>query len=317
MNMASRGLLVAGELNVDLILNRIEGFPEVCTEVIAGDMNLKLGSSSAITAANASAIGIPTEFCGVVGGDIYGQLVIRELQQKGVGTHFVRTSSQHRTGITVILNYGQESANITYCGAMEAMRMEDLPWSEIRHFRHFHLSNFFLQKGIRPDITSIFRRIKAAGLSTSLDLQWDISSRWEFDFRECLPYVDIFLPNEAELLALTRCTRLEDAVVAIRPYIDTLVIKLGHRGSLGIRGDQSIRLDAFPVDNFVDAVGAGDSFNAGFLKKYLDEAPLRECLEYGNLIGAISTTAAGGTTAFSHRASIRKKILNLLQPDRR
>jgi sugar/nucleoside kinase (ribokinase family) len=49
----------------------------------------------------------------------------------------------------------------------------------------------------------------------------------------------------------------------------------------------------------VDAVGAGDSFDAGFLHQYLQGSDLRTCLAAGNLAGALSTTRPGGTTAFA------------------
>jgi sugar/nucleoside kinase (ribokinase family) len=50
-------ILVVGELNVDLILDDIEKFPEVGKEVLAQKMTLTLGSSSAIFASNISALG--------------------------------------------------------------------------------------------------------------------------------------------------------------------------------------------------------------------------------------------------------------------
>src|SRR6266566_2693406 len=50
--------------------------------------------------------------------------------------------------------------------------------------------------------------------------------------------------------------------------------------------------------DLVDAVGAGDSFDAGFLHQFLRGADLETCLANGNLAGALSTTRAGGTEAF-------------------
>lgn len=313
MSMPKRGLFVVGELNVDLILNRIGGFPQIGTEIVANDMILTLGSSSAILAANAAAIGIPTAFCGAIGDDVYGKLVIEELEQQGVNTEFVHISSLHQTGITVVMNYDQESANVTYCGAMEKLTIQDIPWSSLSQFQHLHISNIFLQKGIQPDIIEIFRRAKAAGLSTSLDLQWDVSNRWEFDFRECLPHVDVFLPNKAEMLALTQAESLEASISLLQPYANILAIKLGKQGSLGIQGKEQIRAAAFQAPSYVDAVGAGDSFNAGFLKKYLEKASLEACLKFGNLMGALNTTAAGGTSAFRNGSGINRQIHSIFQ----
>ncbi len=306
--MSNPHLLVVGELNVDLILNDIQGVPQVGTEIVANEMTLALGSSSAILAANASALGVKTSFCSAIGQDSYGELVLRELQKSGVNTDYIKTFPSHPTGISVLLNYDQDRACVTYCGAMELLTIEDVPWEHSSAFQHLHLSNFFLQKGLQPDVIELFRRAKNAGLTTSLDLQWDITNRWDFNYQNCLPYVDVFFPNESELLALTHCDDLEVAIKQITPYTNTLAIKRGEHGSIGIANKERVTVAPFKADRFVDAIGAGDSFNAGFLKKYLNGASLNDCLDYGNLMGALNTTAAGGTAAFGNMDNIRKHV---------
>lgn len=308
--MSKQDLLVTGELNVDLILNQIEGFPKIGAEIVAREMTLTLGSSSAIFAANAAAMGISTAFCGMIGDDDYGKLVLRELTAREVDPQFITTSDKHQTGITVVMNYEQDRANVTHCGAMEALTIKDIPWNRLENFRHFHLSNFFLQGGLKNDIVEIFRRAKAAGLTTSLDLQWDTTNQWDFNYQECLPHVDVFFPNESELLALTQTKNLDKGIQKLQPYTNTMAIKLGERGSIGISGDQKIEVPSFSNFPFVDAIGAGDSFNAGFIYQYLRQAPLEDCLRYGNLMGALNTTAAGGTQAFINQEYIADQIQN-------
>ena len=68
-------IVALGELNVDLILNQIDGFPEMGKEKFAKQMTLTLGSSTAIFAANAAALGVKVAFCGMVGNDQFGDLV--------------------------------------------------------------------------------------------------------------------------------------------------------------------------------------------------------------------------------------------------
>ena len=62
---------------------------------------------------------------------------------------------------------------------------------------------------------------------------------------------------------------------------------------------------AFLNKSVVDAIGAGDSFNSGFIKKYTDQSALPECLEFAALTGAINTTGAGGTAAFQSPEHIK------------
>lgn len=313
--MSTKELLVIGELNVDLILNQIDGFPKIGTEILAKNMSLTLGSSSAIMAANASAIGVDTYFCGLIGSDDFGSFILKSLESKGVATDFIQKTTAHQSGITVVMNYHQDRANVTYCGAMEALTYSKIPWEDIQGFKHLHLSNFFIQKGIRPDIVKIFKKAKSLGLTTSLDLQWDPENRWDFDYKNCLQYVDVFMPNEAELKALTKSENLEDALMAIAPYANISVIKLGEKGSLAAYKEKQISAPAYTNPNPIDTIGAGDSFNSGFIKKFINGSSLEECLNYGNLMGALSTTAAGGTAAFSDIKSIKETLKEKFNSD--
>ena len=311
--MSARKILVIGELNVDLILNNIEGFPKIGTEIVAESMNFTLGSSSAITASNISAMGIDTSFCGMIGDDDFGNFILKELELKNVKTDFIMRSENHKTGMTVIMNYDQDRANVTYCGAMNALSIDKIPWNNINDFNHFHFANYFLQPGVQKDIAQVFNRAKDAGLTTSLDLQWDPDSKWNFDYKSCLPFVDIFLPNIAELLALTKKENVEDALEELMSYANIIALKMGEKGGRVCSKDADFVVEPFINKNFKDAIGAGDSFNAGFIQKFIEGASLEECLQNANLIGSLSTTEAGGTAAFSSKEAIevkKKQILN-------
>jgi sugar/nucleoside kinase (ribokinase family) len=308
MIMITPKILVVGELNVDLLLNKIQAFPQMGKEMIADEMELCLGSSSAIMAANSAAMGVDTTFCGVVGDDYFGDFILSELERKSVNKRYVTRIAGQKTGCTLILNYGQDRANVTYQGAMNALTYNHLPFENLADYQHLHISSLFLQNGLLNDIEQILIKARSIGLTTSLDLQWDPSERWEFDYARCLPYVNVFMPNESELLALTKANTISDGVEKIRPYMNTFALKMGTKGSMGINGDEQLTVPAFEVPHFVDAIGAGDSFNAGFIQKYISGAPLEECLREGNLMGALNTTAAGGTGAFYDFNKISENI---------
>ena len=305
--MRRKKLLVVGELNIDLILNNINGFPKIGDEIVAEDMDFTLGSSSAIMASNVATMGTLTSFCGKIGADRFGEFVLTELQKKNVDAGYIRKSDTHKTGITIVMNYDQDRANVTYCGAMEDFTISDIPWGALDEFDHFHLSNFYLQKGIKPDILEIFKKAKAAGLTTSLDLQVDPEDKWDFDYKKVLPYVDIFFPNQSELLNLTKKDNLEEAILALKPEVNTVAIKMGTEGSLLVSGDERLIERPFINRHFKDAIGAGDSFNAGFIHEYLKGSSWKACLKNGNLMGSLNTTCAGGTTAFTTASEIALK----------
>ena len=80
--MKKKDVLVIGELNVDLLLSSVKGFPIIGQEIVADEMTFTLGSSSAIFAANLASLGVDTSFSGIIGKDIFGQFILEELRKK-------------------------------------------------------------------------------------------------------------------------------------------------------------------------------------------------------------------------------------------
>lgn len=295
-----------GELNVDIILNDIDGFPEMGKEKFAGKMTVTLGSSTAIFAANVACLGARTAFAGMVGRDSFGSLVSESLRAKGVDTRFLIESPDYATGATLVMSYDEDRANLTYQGAMDHMGFDDLNPDIFRESRHIHISSVFMQSALRRDFSRIFEAAESGGVTLSMDTQWDPKEEWDFDCAAILPHVDVFMPNETELKAITRTDDLSGAISRIRPYLrQVAVIKCGSRGSLLVKKDGEVsEMPSFLNSHVVDSIGAGDSFNAGFIYGYVKGMSLTECQRLGNLTGAVNTTAAGGTGAFTSREAV-------------
>jgi sugar/nucleoside kinase (ribokinase family) len=189
---------------------------------------------------------------------------------------------------------------------MNNLTLKDFPMAILEEAKHLHFSSYYLQPGIKKNIKELFQSAKTSGLTTSFDMQWDPDEKWELNYKEVLPCVDVFLPNEQELLFLTKENSLADAVNKITPFANHLVVKMGSKGSLLVSKRKEIFKESFLNNNVVDAIGAGDSFNAGFIFKYVNGKDLSECQVFGNLMGAVNTTAAGGTAAFTNYKEILK-----------
>ncbi len=304
-------VIVVGELNVDLILDEIESFPEVGKEVLANRMTLTLGSSSAIFASNISSLGARVAFIGKIGKDKFGEVVLESLQKNQVDVSMIKEDAEVGTGATVILNVQEDRANTTYPGAMDLLTINDISEDDLSRAKHLHFSSYLLQPGLRKDINRLFRTAQNLGLTTSFDMQWDPREEWDLDFEEILPHVNVFLPNEKELMFLSGTSDLNEAINSIKKYTDILVIKQGNRGSKVCYRGEIMDRPAFINQHVVDAIGAGDSFNAGFIYKFINGTAIPECQEFGNLTGAISTIAAGGTTAFQDYEEFRKKARDI------
>lgn len=302
-------IIALGELNVDLLLNKIGGFPEVGKEIFAKEMTLTLGSSTAIFAANAASLGAKVSFLGMVGNDDFGAFVRTSLEKRGVDTSNLIEVSTAATGLTAILNYDQDRANVTYPGAMSIMGVKDIRPEVIAQAKHVHISSIFLQETLHKDIYEIVKLVKDNGATLSMDMQFDPEEKWDFDYKKILPLVDIFMPNIQELTAVTGKTTLEEAVAEVRPYINVIVVKMGSKGSTVVTKEGEKFLPAMLNSNVVDAIGAGDSFNSGFITAFVQGKDLEYCQYLGNLTGAINTTAAGGTGAFTSKEAVEDAAL--------
>ena len=303
--MSKLDIAIAGEINLDLILY---GLPEQLPterELLASGFNITLGSSSAILAHNLAALGTRVGFVTKVGDDACGNMALVRVGSSGVDLSRIARAGNTLSGITIILQHERERHILTYLGTIADLRYEDLDLDYLSSARHFHLSSLFLQRGLTSRAPELFRHMKQAGLTTSLDTNDDPEDRWGGVLDEVLPYVDVLLPNEREARKMAQTDNLEAALANLSQRVKTLVVKMGSRGAMAIQGGQRFTAPAARV-TVVDPVGAGDSFDAGFLHQYLRGADLQLCLQYGNLCGAFSTTASGGTEAFRDQLKLRE-----------
>jgi len=289
---------IAGEINMDLILY---GLPEVMPmerELLASDLGMTLGSSSAIVAHNLAALGVSVGFVTRLGNDPLGSIALERLAERGVDlSHVKRVSGGTSTGVTILLTHEGKRHILTYPGTMFEMVASDLDLSYLASGRHFHLSSLFLHKALQPDLPRICRQLKAESLTISLDTNDDPDDRWGEPLDELLGIVDLFMPNEDEACRITGKADAESAIEALAKRVPLVAVKCGKRGALVQRADRRWSVPSQSVTP-LDTIGAGDSFDAGFLTAYLRGDAPEVCAAYGNRIAALSTLRHGGTESF-------------------
>jgi sugar/nucleoside kinase (ribokinase family) len=295
--MANRDydVVVVGELNADLILRGdvTPAFGQV--ERIIDEAALTIGSSSAIFACGAARLGLRVAFIGKAGDDEFGRFMQRELQRRGIDTGGVVIDPRLPTGLSVILSRPSDRAILTHLGSIAALRFDEIDLALLARARHLHLGSYYLLDTLRPDVPRLFEEAQARGLTISLDTNYDPAEKWGGGLRETLQRVDVFLPNETELLAITREDSIEAGLDRLSE-IPVVAVKLGARGAIARSGSRVFRAAAHPV-KVVDTTGAGDSFDAGLVYTYLAGQDLSQALRFACVCGSLSTRAAGGTAA--------------------
>lgn len=306
-------IVVAGDFNIDLLYNGFPHIPAVGEEVVASGFEIVLGSSAGITASHLASLGAKVAFIGVVGDDIYGRQLIDLLAATGVSTDYVKVRKGQKTGNTVVMNRGDDRANLTYSGAMATLCEDDFPFDVIADTPFFHLSNPFVLPGVLPFMTDLFKRIKKQGSQTSLVPQWDVTGQWNLDFANLLPNLDFFFPNQQELMLLTRSDTFE---AAIKTVLDDLkhqvIMTMGRAGATVLTPEGQTKHPGYVNENPVDCVGAGDAFTAGYLIAKMEGRSNEGALEMAGQCGALSTFCHGGGLFCQNRADFNEKSANLL-----
>lgn len=307
--MPSFDVSVIGELNLDLILYGLPSGLKLECELLATNLSITLGSSSAIFAHNLASLGSKVSFHSSIGGDSLGQICLDRLTEIGVDVSRVRRMQDKITGLTVILPQGQPRYILTYPGTMAEMKASDLDMQCVLDAKHLHVASYFLQKALQPGLPAIFRKAKEVGLTTSLDTNDDPEDRWSSELQTLLKYVDILLPNEREACRMAARTDVNAALDILAAKVPIIVVKRGPKGAV-LRTKDTRLLAMPPAVEALDSVGAGDSFDAGFIHQFVRGTNLEACLQFAMSTGALSVTRAGGTEAFrepTHREAFLRK----------
>lgn len=289
-------LLVVGDANPDLVL-RGDVVPRWNqSEQLLDAADLVLGGSAAIMACGAARLGVPTTLVAAVGADLYGDFVRSALAACGVSSSLITVPEP--TGLSVVLS-ASDRAILTLTGAIGALTPSDIT---IQGYAHLHVASYFLQPKLAAGLVDVFAAAHAAGVTTSLDTNWDPAERWT-GVRDVLAHTDVFLPNEAELAAITGIADPSSAAAELTALGTTVVLKQGSAGATAWWPGGSARRPGIAV-SVVDTTGAGDSFDAGFLAGWLSKLPIERCLAMAVAAGSLSTRAAGGTAAQPDEAEL-------------
>ena len=284
-------VLVVGDANPDLVLTGdvVPRFGQAEQDVAA---EVALGGSGAIAAAALARLGVDVAIAAAVGEDDLGRLVAARLEARGVGRDALQRA-ERATGLSVHLLRDGDRAILTSAGAIADLDIAAACAAIGPAVRHVHLSSVYLIPPLVAEGSRVLDAARAAWATVSVDTNFDPSGA--FAVPDWLRAADVILPNAAEARAMTG--RDDDAQAArdLAAEGATVAVKLGADGALGVAGPEGevVRAEAPAAPEVVDAVGAGDAFDAGFLRARLDGRPLSECLALGCACGTLSLRARG------------------------
>lgn len=291
-------VLFIGEINVDVMMGGMESPPIVDREVPCKTYDVVMGALTVVCACAYASLGGDTSFAGLAGEDDYGDFMVRGLRGFGIDTDLVRRTSQVRTGVTVNMIHGSARTQATYPGTIAEYDGAGLGEAVFKRFDHVHFAGVYLETKLLPRIAGLLKIAREAGITSSLDPQWDSTERWEH-MDEWLPLVTYLFVNQDEAMSITGATSAQEACRRLVPRTACPLVKVGEDGALVPVDGRVVSVPSRAVE-VVDTTGAGDSFDAGFLfARFCKKMGLVEAAEFANALAARSCTFVGGVNARS------------------
>ncbi|HEY2770567.1 MAG TPA: carbohydrate kinase family protein [Solirubrobacteraceae bacterium] len=285
--MATGGVTVIGCVQADVLMAPITSLPPPGGTLLAEQAGVRVGGAGANAALSAVEAGLATRLIGCIGDDVLGQWMTDELAPAGLAEELLVLPGRP-TGMTVALESAQRDRTfLTYLGVNAEWVPEMIPGDAL-DCDELLFCDYFVAPGLQGEAgRTLLAKARARGARTFFDTAYDphgFPERTRQEIHGLLPWVDVFLPNEAEACALAGVGSGDPDAAAIAAAAlqaasgGWVVVKLGARGCLAAGPDGALLSAAAPAITVADTTGAGDSFNAGLVKALADGASWPEAL---------------------------------------
>jgi ribokinase len=301
-------LVIVGEFFLDWVFYHLPAAPSLGKEVKTAHLAETPGGGVATTALVAARLGTPTAVVARIGKDARQKPAWHMLEESGICTEACEFSERFPTAITVCAAYHGERMMITHDiinQQMHRLLPRKAVRRKLRQAKHLHLA---CTPSATKQWVAELRTLRTQEITISSDLGWNAELLRAPELRTLLRQCEFTFPNEVEAREITGEKTAEKAVKKLANWVRVPVIKLGEDGCIAVQAGKVLRMKSIKVD-VVDATGAGDAFNGGFLHGYLSGWPLEDCLRAGNVCGAMAATAPGGSSATPSRS----KLLQLMK----
>jgi len=286
-------VIIAGSYSVDLIFTGLADFPRLGKEIIGSDFKMTPGEAY-IPAVCMHRLGIKVGWAADFGSDDFSQFALKSAREEGLDESLFVFHDRSYRRISVAASYPEDRAFITYYDPDPQVP------AVISALTRVNAKVLFIPGLYSGSFTSLGKKVVSAkGMKLVMDgnsSEGDIygKTKRSNSIRKAIKNLDIFLPNASEARRLTGEQDLLLAINRLSVLCPCVVIKDGANGSLAYASREVIHMPSIQVDP-VDTTGAGDNFNSGFLRAWLDGKSISECLLWGNIVGGLSTTVIGGT----------------------
>jgi sugar/nucleoside kinase (ribokinase family) len=304
-----------GDINIDINLKGINDLSEIKlgTEFKMKDYVMDVGGSGFNTIMSLKNFGLSIDLFSKIGGDFFGEKINKYLKENDINNSII-TQKDLKTGLAVVLPVNNNRVILSYNGSNEFLKIDDIDFEKVINSDHVHLSSYYLLSGLHENYIELLQRIKSTPhITTSFDTGYDPQEKWQREkIFKILKYVDIFFPNEIEILNITNSDNIEEALKILSKACKTVIVKIGKKGLAAISekhtNNEIVYLETYDV-KVVDTTNCGDCFNAGFIYGFLNNYSFMESLELANACGSFQAGKLGNYK-FKNLDEINNFMLN-------
>lgn len=298
-------LAVLGPLNVDLIVHGTPPSGPPAEWVGTSRVTVCMAGAVGYFIEAARALGHGVTAISTVGDDPLGQVVTGALDKAGVDRTLVEVQPGTTTAIAIYtLLFGSKKRPLTYqlpshdlwpvdFTGEHASAIEKAGWFHHGGYLHF-------PKAWAGPVHEAFRHAKSAGKMTSLDPQFPLEPYpvpWLRAMDGLLGLVDVLFVDALEACNLTGAANVDEAghkLLEAGP--STVVVKQGELGATAFAEGRAFNCPALHVedDDIVDSIGAGDTFDAGFVDALSRGEDVEAAMSRATMVAASTLRAPGG-----------------------
>lgn len=293
-----KGIYVTGNIVADCLLRPVDKMPAWGTTTYVDSISMRMGGNGAAAAYAAAMMGVPTRLAGAVGDDPFGDFVRSRLQTAGVDLSALRVLEGVSTATTVgLIHSSGERLFLHDPGASSKLSPDDVLFDaeSVAGCGVFHYASIFCLPAMRRRSLELLEGARNAGLTISLDTDWDTEGRWMEEFAPLCPLIDYLFVNQQEGKMLTGSAEPELIARFFQERgVGNVVVKMGPRGCEVFAADERFASPAYAVEA-VDTTGAGDCFCGGFLAGICRGFSLHDAARLANAVAGHCVREMGTT----------------------
>lgn len=312
---------IIGPLNIDLIIRgkAPSNIDELNEWSAPSEVHCLTAGAAGYISQNLKKLGNEIHLVSCIGDDPFGVMIKSSLNQIGINSDHVSIESDTRGAIAIfMLLFGNNKRPLTYRLPTHHGWPPKFSKSAIDYLLDtdlLHIAGYLHFPDLWTDeILNLFKQAKQKGIITSIDPQFPLTPLeppWINVLKSLIPYIDVLMVDENEAISLTAVNTYEDASESLmNAGFEKHAIKLGSKGVLVREKDKTFEIPSIPPKVFMDSIGAGDSFDAGFLQGILEGKGMIKAAKMGIMGATMSIEGIGGTETFPDRETLKKKTLN-------